>query len=144
MSNYESIPTEIQGRVGIITLNRLKALNALNHKTMEEVGTTAAPFNRGSGIGAIIIVGLKRASTAGADIKGMADRSGTEMYIPDWFFGWNAFTSIYTPVIVVVNGYTFGSGYEVAMIVDSIIAGSGARLDQPEVNLGVTPGMGGS
>lgn len=144
MTTYESILTETRGRVGIITLNRPKALNALNHKTMEEIGAAATAFDNDSGIGAIIITGSEKAFAAGADIKEMADKSGTEMYVSDWFARWDVLTSVRTPVIAAVNGYALGGGCEVAMMADFIIAGAKAKFGQPEVNLGISPGMGGS
>lgn len=144
MTEYANILTEVRGRVGIIRLNRPKALNALNHQTMEEVGAAATAFDQDLSIGAIIITGSEKAFAAGADIKEMCDKSGTEMYVSDWFSGWEVFTSVRTPVIAAVNGYALGGGCEVAMMADFIIAGSGAKFGQPEVNLGITPGMGGS
>ncbi|MBP3088309.1 enoyl-CoA hydratase [Corynebacterium sp. sy017] len=135
---------ETQGRVGIITLNRPQALNALNHETMREVVKAAQALDVDPGIGAIILTGSEKAFAAGADIKEMADKSATDMYMQDWFAGWDAFTALRTPIIAAVNGYALGGGCELAMMCDFIIAGEKAKFGQPEVNLGVTPGMGGS
>lgn len=138
------ILTETRGRVGLITLNRPEALNALNKETMEEVTAAVAEFDRDEAIGAIVITGSDKAFAAGADIKEMAEKGATDMYVSDWFAGWDELTRARTPLIAAVNGYALGGGCELAMMCDFIIAGDGAKFGQPEVNLGVTPGMGGS
>lgn len=140
----ENILVTTEGRVGIITLNRPKALNALNDQTMREVAAAAQEFDANPEIGCIILTGSEKAFAAGADIKEMASKGGTEMYNLNWFAGWDAFTSVRTPIIAAVNGYALGGGCEVAMMCDFIIAGDKAKFGQPEINLGVTPGMGGS
>ncbi|AKE38778.1 Enoyl-CoA hydratase/carnithine racemase [Corynebacterium camporealensis] len=139
-----SIQTETKGRVGIIRLNRPKALNALNHDTMIEVTEAATKFDQDDAIGAIIITGSEKAFAAGADIKEMASKNATEMFQTDWFAGWDVLTRVRTPVIAAVNGFALGGGCELAMMCDFIVAGEKAKFGQPEVNLGVTPGMGGS
>ena len=144
MTTYENILTETRGRVGIITLNRPKALNALNHKTMEEIGAAATAFDNDSGIGAIIITGSEKAFAAGADIKEMATKEFSEMYAADWFAGWDGLTRARTPIVACVTGYALGGGCELAMMADVLVAGEGAKFGQPEINLGVIPGMGGS
>ena len=141
---YENILVETTGRVGVITLNRPKALNALNSATMEEVTDAVAGFDASDAIGCIIITGSERAFAAGADIKEMSSKTATEMYTADFFAGWDALTRARTPIIAAVNGYALGGGCELAMMCDIILAGSGAKFGQPEVNLGITPGMGGS
>ncbi|MEJ5927769.1 enoyl-CoA hydratase [Corynebacterium sp. H128] len=141
--SFENILVERKGRVGIITLNRPKALNALNDQTMREVAAAAQELDH-EDIGCIILTGSEKAFAAGADIKEMSTKSGTEMFNLDWFAGWDAFTAVRTPVIAAVNGYALGGGCEVAMMCDFIIAGDKAKFGQPEINLGVTPGMGGS
>lgn len=138
------ILTETRGRVGLITLNRPEALNALNKQTMEEVTAAVTEFDRDEAIGAIVLTGSEKAFAAGADIKEMAPKGATEMYVSDWFAGWDELTRARTPLIAAVNGYALGGGCELAMMCDFIIAGDGAKFGQPEVNLGVTPGMGGS
>lgn len=140
----ENIVASIEGRVGLITLNRPKALNALNDQTMREIVAAAQDFDANDGIGCIVITGSEKAFAAGADIKEMAEKSATEMYNLDWFAGWDAFTAVRTPIIAAVNGYALGGGCELAMMCDFIIAGDRAKFGQPEINLGVTPGMGGS
>ncbi|WP_342319348.1 enoyl-CoA hydratase [Corynebacterium mayonis] len=140
----DNIVIETRGRVGLITLNRPKALNALNKETMEQVTSAVSEFDRDEGIGAIVITGSEKAFAAGADIKEMSSKGATEMYTSDWFAGWDELTYARTPIIAAVNGYALGGGCELAMMCDFIIAGDGAKFGQPEVNLGVTPGMGGS
>lgn len=140
----ENIQVTTEGRVGVITLNRPKALNALNEQTMREVVQAAREFDADSGIGCIVITGSEKAFAAGADIKEMAEKGATEMYNLDWFAGWDGLTAVRTPIIAAVNGYALGGGCEVAMMCDFIIAGDRAKFGQPEINLGVTPGMGGS
>lgn len=142
--NKMAIIVERQGRVGIITLNRPEALNALNAETMREVTTAVKEFDEDAGVGAIVITGSDKAFAAGADIKEMADKTATEMYLNDWFAGWDELTRARTPIIAAVNGYALGGGCELAMMCDFIIAGDSAAFGQPEVKLGVTPGMGGS
>ena len=144
MTEYNNILTETHDRVGIITLNRPKALNALNKETMEEVVTAAQAFDADPGIGCIILTGSEKAFAAGADIKEMQTKTATEMYNSNWFAGWDGLSAVRTPVIGAVNGYALGGGCELAMMCDFIMAGEKAKFGQPEVNLGVTPGMGGS
>lgn len=139
-----AILTETRDRVALITLNRPEALNALNKATMEEVTSAVAQFDADENIGAIVITGSEKAFAAGADIKEMARRGATEMYSTNWFADWDILTRARTPIIAAVNGYALGGGCELAMMCDFIIAGDRAKFGQPEVNLGVTPGMGGS
>lgn len=139
-----AILTETRDRVALITLNRPEALNALNKATMEEVTAAVAEFDADENIGAIVITGSEKAFAAGADIKEMAPRGATEMYSTNWFADWENLTRARTPIIAAVNGYALGGGCELAMMCDFIIAGDRAKFGQPEVNLGVTPGMGGS
>ncbi|MCS4491373.1 enoyl-CoA hydratase [Corynebacterium sp. ES2794-CONJ1] len=141
---YETILTETHGRVGLITFNRPKALNALNKQLMEEVVAAVDTFDADPNIGAIVLTGSERAFAAGADIKEMSTKSAPEMYLSNWFSGWDGLSSARTPIIAAVNGYALGGGCEVAMMCDFIIASDTAKFGQPEVNLGITPGMGGS
>jgi enoyl-CoA hydratase len=141
---YRNILVETRGRVGIITLNRPKALNALDEATLHDVVAAAASLDGDPGIGAIVLTGSEKAFAAGADIKEMAQRSGPEMYLADWFAGWEAFTRVRTPVVAAVSGYALGGGCELAMMCDVLLAADTARFGQPEINLGVIPGMGGS
>ncbi|HCT9179647.1 TPA: enoyl-CoA hydratase [Corynebacterium aurimucosum] len=139
-----AILSEKRGRVALITLNRPEALNALNNDTMLEVTQAVQEFDADAEVGAIVITGSEKAFAAGADIKEMSSKSATEMYAADWFAGWDVLTRARTPIIAAVNGYALGGGCELAMMCDFIIAGDKAKFGQPEVNLGVTPGMGGS
>lgn len=139
-----AIISEKRDRVALITLNRPEALNALNNDTMLEVTQAVQEFDADAEVGAIVITGSEKAFAAGADIKEMSSKSATEMYTADWFAGWDVLTRARTPIIAAVNGYALGGGCELAMMCDFIIAGDKAKFGQPEVNLGVTPGMGGS
>lgn len=141
---YDNILVDTEGRVGVITLNRPQALNALNDATMREVDAAAHRLDADPGIGCIVLTGSARAFAAGADIKEMATRSATDMYLANWFDGWDSFTRVRTPVIAAVSGYALGGGCEVALMCDTIIAADTARFGQPEITLGVLPGMGGS
>lgn len=141
---YDNILAETRGRVGLITLNRPKALNALNDATMRDVTAAVTSFDVDPGIGCIVITGSDKAFAAGADIKEMAEKGATEMFASDFFAGWDELTRARTPIIAAVNGYALGGGCELAMMCDFIIAGEGAKFGQPEVNLGISPGMGGS
>lgn len=141
---YDNILIETRGRVGLITLNRPKSLNALNDATMHEVVAAAREMDRDEGIGCIVLTGSDRAFAAGADIKEMSAQSAVDMYNSNWFAGWDDFTRVRTPIIAAVAGHALGGGCELAMMCDFIIAADTARFGQPEINLGVIPGMGGS
>jgi len=142
--SYETILTETAGRVALIRLNRPQALNALNSQLAGELVEAAEAFDRDAGIGCIVVTGSEKAFAAGADIKEMQSRSYPEMYAQDWFALWGRFADIRTPTIAAVNGFALGGGCEVAMMCDIILAGDGAKFGQPEINLGVMPGMGGT
>ncbi|WP_454129282.1 enoyl-CoA hydratase [Microbacterium aurum] len=144
MTDYETILTEQRGRVGWITLNRPEALNALNSQVMRDVVAAAEAFDADEGVGAIVVTGSERAFAAGADIKEMADKTGREMIMGDHFGAWARFADVRTPVIAAVSGYALGGGCELAMMCDIILAADTAWFGQPEVNLGVIPGMGGT
>ena len=139
-----AILTETRDRVALITLNRPEALNALNKATMEEVTAAVAEFAADATSGAIASTGAVLAFAPGPDITAWAPRGATEMYSTNWFADWENLTRARTPIIAAVNGYALGGGCELAMMCDFIIAGDRAKFGQPEVNLGVTPGMGGS
>jgi enoyl-CoA hydratase len=141
---YETILVDTEDRVGIITFNRPKALNALNGQVMAEVTTAAAAFDDDPGIGAIILTGSEKAFAAGADIKEMAGLSFAEVFGSDYFAAWGKFAAVRTPTIAAVAGYALGGGCEVAMMCDLLIAADSAKFGQPEIKLGVLPGMGGS
>src|ERR1700729_2015899 len=141
---YETILVEQDERVGTITLNRPKALNALNSQVMDEVTTAAAEFDNDRGIGAIIITGSAKAFAAGADIKEMSSLSFADVFSDDYFAAWGTFAAVRTPTIAAVAGYALGGGCELAMMCDLLIAADTAKFGQPEIKLGVLPGMGGS
>ena len=141
---YETILVETRGKVGLITLNRPQALNALNSAVERDVVAALEAFEADEGIGAIVITGSEKAFAAGADIKEMQDKSYIDMYATDRFSGWDALLRIRKPIVAAVSGYALGGGCELAMMCDFIIAGDNARFGQPEITLGVMPGMGGS
>ena len=142
--SYETILVSRAERVGTITLNRPEALNALNSQVMAEVTSAAAEFDADPGIGAIIITGSAKAFAAGADIKEMATLSFSEVFGSDFFAAWGKLAAVRTPLIAAVGGYALGGGCELAMICDVLIAAETAKFGQPEIKLGVLPGMGGS
>lgn len=142
--SYETILVTRTDRVGTITLNRPQALNALNTRVMLELTSAAAEFDDDPGIGAIIITGSAKAFAAGADIKEMSELSFSEVYEADLFAAWGKLAAVRTPLIAAVAGYALGGGCELAMICDVLIAADTAKFGQPEIKLGVLPGMGGS
>jgi enoyl-CoA hydratase len=142
--SYETILVDRDERVGTITLNRPQALNALNSQVMVEVTTAAAEFDADPGIGAIVITGSAKAFAAGADIKEMATLSFSEVFDADFFAAWSKLAAVRTPTIAAVAGYALGGGCELAMMCDVLIAADTAKFGQPEIKLGVLPGMGGS
>jgi enoyl-CoA hydratase len=141
---YETILVETRGKVGLITLNRPQALNALNSGIERDVVAALQAFQADDGVGAIVITGSEKAFAAGADIKEMSEKSYIDMYAADFFAGWDAMLRIRKPIIAAVSGYALGGGCELAMMCDFIIAGDNAKFGQPEITLGVMPGMGGS
>ncbi|WP_144794855.1 enoyl-CoA hydratase [Kocuria palustris] len=141
---YDTILVETRGRVGVITLNRPKALNALNAQVLADVLSAARAFDADDGIGAILLTGSEKAFAAGADIKEMSERGFSEMFATDWFGAWQELAQLRTPTIAAVSGYALGGGCELAMLCDLLIAADSATFGQPEINLGVLPGMGGS
>lgn len=143
-NKYETILTEREERVGIITLNRPAALNALNSQMMNEITSAAAELDSDPNIGAIIITGSAKAFAAGADIKEMAHLRFAEAFDADFFATWGALAAVRTPTIAAVAGHALGGGCELAMMCDVLIAADTAKFGQPEIKLGVLPGMGGS
>jgi enoyl-CoA hydratase len=145
MATYESILVETHGPVGLIRLNRPQALNALCDQLMDELGTQLKIFDADTAIGAIVITGSERAFAAGADIKEMQGRRYPDAYQHD-FIGarWETVTSVKKPVIAAVAGFALGGGCELAMMCDLILAADTAKFGQPEINLGVIPGAGGT
>ena len=145
MTAYENIIVETQGRVGLIRLNRPAALNALCDALVREMGAQLQAFDADKGIGAIVITGNDRAFAAGADIKEMRDQTNPEAMMND-FIGaaWESVLLVKKPVIAAVAGFALGGGCELAMMCDMIIAADTAKFGQPEINLGVIPGAGGT
>ena len=141
---YETILVEMRGKVGLITLNRPKALNALNSQVLVDVIDALNTFEANPHIGAIVLTGSEKAFAAGADIKEMQSKVYVDAYMEDFFHGWDALNRIRKPIIAAVAGYALGGGCELAMMCDFIIAADNARFGQPEITLGVMPGMGGS
>ncbi len=144
MTDYETIIVETRGRVGWITLNRPQALNALNAQVSQEVAAAAIGFDEDPGIRAIVLTGSERAFAAGADIKEMESKSAEEMRENDHFGAWRRLSDLRTPLIAAVAGYALGGGCELAMMCDLIIAADTAKFGQPEITLGIIPGMGGT
>ncbi len=142
--DYETILTETRGRVLLVTLNRPKALNAINRQLTTEVVDAAARADIDPEVGCIVITGSARAFAAGADIKGMQHATYAEMYGGNRFAEWDRFASLRKPVIAAVAGYALGGGCELAMMCDFILAADTAVFGQPEIKLGVMPGIGGS
>ena len=142
---YENIIVETREHVGLITLDRPKALNALNSELMRELGEALLKFDADDTIGAIVITGSEKAFAAGADIKEMQTKTFVDAYREDFITAeWETVTRIRKPVIAAVAGYALGGGCELAMMCDFILAADSARFGQPEINLGVMPGAGGS
>ncbi|OQR92264.1 enoyl-CoA hydratase, mitochondrial precursor [Thraustotheca clavata] len=142
--SLEFIKTNVEGKVGIIQLNRPKALNALCDGLMQEVNAAAQSFDKDDNIAAIILTGSEKAFAAGADIKEMATREFIDVYNQSMFSSWGDITKIKKPVIAAVNGFALGGGCELAMMCDMIIAGDKAKFGQPEIKLGTIPGAGGT
>ena len=137
--------SETRGRVGWITLNRPKALNALSDALIDQLVAAAQSFDHDDGIGAIVITGSEKAFAAGADIGAMKDWSFVEVFRSDYITrNWDALLRIRKPLIAAVSGYALGGGSELAMICDLIIAADNARFGQPEIKLGIIPGAGGT
>ena len=145
MADFETILVETHGRVGLIRLNRPQAMNALCDQMMAELGTQLDAFAADGGIGAVVLTGSDKAFAAGADIKEMKDRSYPAVLDDDWIGKrWERIVSLRKPTIAAVSGYALGGGCELAMMCDIILAADTAKFGQPEINLGVIPGAGGS
>ena len=144
--NYELIQVRIEAeKVGIITLNRPKQLNALNDQVMDEVGAALRAFDADEAIGSVIITGNEKAFAAGADIGAMAQLSFSEAFRSDFITrNWEVIRTIRKPIIAAVSGFALGGGCELAMMCDFIIAADNAKFGQPEIKLGIIPGAGGT
>jgi enoyl-CoA hydratase len=142
---YQNIIVETRGAVGLITLNRPQALNALNSALMAEVAAALASFEDNDAIGAMVITGSAKAFAAGADIKEMQSKSFADVYVGDFLTrNWETMNHCRKPIIAAVAGFALGGGCELAMQCDFILAADTAKFGQPEINLGVIPGAGGS
>jgi enoyl-CoA hydratase len=144
VTDFETILLERKGRVGVITLNRPKALNALNSQVLKDLIVALDELEADAGIGAIVLTGSERAFAAGADIKEMQPQSYMDMFMSDFFSGWDRLASARKPTIAAVAGYALGGGCEIAMMCDILLAADTAKFGQPEITLGVIPGIGGS
>src|SRR5215208_6837218 len=143
--SYELITAEKKGRVGVVTLNRPKQLNALNPQLMQELGAALQAFDSDEGVGAIVITGNEKAFAAGADIGVMKDYGYMDAFLSDYITrDWEQIRRIRKPVIAAVAGYALGGGNELAMMCDITIAAENAKFGQPEINLGIMPGAGGT
>ena len=141
---YENIITRIEGRVGIVQLYRPKVLNALNREMVSEAVSALESFDQSADIGCIVLAGTERAFAAGADIKQMSGATPASMLDNPFIDYWDRLRRINKPVIAAVSGYALGGGCELAMACDMIVASESARFGQPEINLGVIPGAGGT
>jgi enoyl-CoA hydratase len=143
--NYENILVEKRGKVAIITLNRPKALNALSPDLMREVSLAVDELERDSSVGCLVVTGSEKAFAAGADIKEMKTKSYMDVYMSDFITAeWERIARCRKPVIAAVAGYALGGGCELAMMCDFILAAENAKFGQPEINLGIIPGAGGT
>jgi len=141
---YQNIIVETQGRVGVIRLNRPQALNALNKALIAELSAAIGAFDADDTIGCMLITGSEKSFAAGADIKEMAEKSFTEAYLGNFAADWDAAARARKPIVAAVAGFALGGGCELAMQCDLIIAADSAKFGQPEIKLGVIPGIGGT
>ena len=145
MAAYANIQTETRGRVGIIRLDRPKALNALCAELVRELGLALDAFEADPGVGCMVLTGSDKAFAAGADIKEMKDKSYQDVFLEDFItVGWEKVSKVRKPIVAAVAGFALGGGCEMAMMCDFIIAADNARFGQPEIKLGTIPGAGGT
>ncbi len=144
MADEQLILAETDGPVGIVRLNRPKVLNALNPTLMTQLAEQMEAFDRDDKIFVIVLTGNERAWAAGADIGDMAERSMLEMYTRDQFATWDRIRRVKKPIVAAVSGFALGGGCELMMICDIVIASETAKIGQPEINIGVMPGAGGT
>jgi enoyl-CoA hydratase len=140
----DAVLIERKGRIVVATINRAEALNALNRDVMNGLNDKLGALDSDPEIGCFVITGSAIAFAAGADIKEMAELNYADAYLGDWFSGWERFASLRTPIVAAVAGYALGGGCELALMCDIVIAADTAKFGQPEIKLGVIPGMGGS
>ena len=144
MTENTTVLHEVKGRVALLTINRPEALNALNIAVQQRMVELLKQYDKNADIGCIVITGSPKAFAAGADIKEMAHMTASEMAEHDFFAGWREVATIRTPIVAAVSGYALGGGCELAMACDLVVAGESAKFGQPEIKLGIMPGMGGS
>jgi enoyl-CoA hydratase len=142
--SYENVIVETRGKVGLIRLNRPQALNALNRTLIRELSQALDAFEADANVGCVVITGSEKAFAAGADIKEMADKTFAEAFLDDFAATWDRAATMRKPVIAAVAGFALGGGCELAMQCDLIIAADNAKFGQPEIKLGVIPGIGGT
>jgi len=143
-TTYQNIIVETRGKVGLIRLNRPQALNALNSALVRELSAAVDAFEADAGIGCMVITGSEKAFAAGADIKEMADKSFAEAFLGDFAANWDRVARARKPVVAAVAGFALGGGCELALQCDLIIAADTAKFGQPEIKLGIIPGIGGT
>jgi enoyl-CoA hydratase len=141
---YQNIIVETRGRIGIIRLDRPQALNALNAALIGELAAAVDAFEKDAGVACLIVTGSDKAFAAGADIKEMADQSYMDAFMGDFAAGWDALARARKPTVAAVAGFALGGGCELAMMCDLVIAADNAKFGQPEIKLGVIPGIGGT
>ncbi len=141
---FKNVLTATEGQIGVVTLNRPSVLNALSHELMEELVAALEAFDADDNIRVIILTGSERAFAAGADIKEMSDETSVSIMLKDRFATWDKVKNIKKPIIAAVSGFALGGGCELAMTCDIIIASESAQFGQPEINIGVIPGAGGT
>ena len=144
MADFKTLTFEQKGRIAEVTLNRPDSLNALNSEVMAEVAEVFETIDKTDSIAVSILTGAGRAFAAGADIKEMQPKSFNDMFELNFFAGWDRFAACRKPVIAAVNGFALGGGCELALMCDIVLVSDKAKFGQPEIKLGVTPGMGGS
>ncbi|MFV0279654.1 MAG: enoyl-CoA hydratase [Rhodoblastus sp.] len=142
--SFSNILVETHGNVGLVRLNRPQALNALNSALLDELNIALTEFDRSDDIGCMVITGSAKAFAAGADIKEMLPKSYMDAYLEDFISSWEGVTRIRKPIIAAVAGFALGGGCELAMMCDFILAADTAKFGQPEIKLGVMPGVGGT
>lgn len=143
--SFETIITEVRDKIGVITFNRPNALNALNAQMIGEMGAALDAFEADDEVHVIVLTGSEKAFAAGADIKEMANKTFNDAYLGDFISGaWERIDSCHKPVIAAVSGFALGGGCEMAMMCDLIVASDTAKFGQPEITLGIVPGIGGT
>jgi enoyl-CoA hydratase len=144
MTDSSRLDLRVAGRVATVTISRPEALNALDHDTMVDLLATLHDLDADTAIGAIVLTGVDRAFAAGADVAQMAGFAAPEIREAEWFAEWQQVGDLGTPTIAAVRGFALGGGCELAMLCDIVVAGESARFGQPEITLGIIPGMGGT